>query len=88
MTILQMNIYHTLLAIEEEKAKANELPKHTLLVKDNLHERVEQRIGYNVSFGEFYKALQQLFWDGRVHLGDTATDQYVKVVYREVESAL
>lgn len=42
MTILQMNIYHTLLAIEEEKAKANELPKHTLLVKDNLHERVER----------------------------------------------
>jgi uncharacterized FlaG/YvyC family protein len=88
MTILEMNIYNTLLAIEEKKALANIEPTHALLIKDNLHQRVQERIGATVSFAEFYKALQSLHNQMKIHLGDTIGDQYVKVVYREINSTL
>ena len=89
MTILEMNIYHTLIAIEEEKARAGISPCHALLIGDNLQERVEQRMGQEVTFSEFYRALQNLSrCRHKIHLGDTSTDMYAKVLYREIPSSL
>lgn len=88
MTILETNIYQTLLDIEEEKARQHIEPSHTLLIRDNLQERVERRMGHTLTFNEFYKALQSLSFGCKVHLGDTPTDQYAKVIYHEIPSTL
>ena len=88
MTILEMNIYNTLLAIEEEKALANIEPTHALVIQDSLQERVETHMGQTMTWGEFYKALQSLANDGYIHLGDTIRDQFAKVIYREITSKL
>ncbi len=88
MTILETNIYRTLLDIEEEKARQHIEPCHALLIKDNLLERVEMRMGCSITFGEFIRALQSLSNLCKIHLGDTPTDQYAKVVYHEIRSTL
>ena len=88
MTILEMNIYNTLLAIEEEKDLANIEPTHALVIQDSLQERVEIRMGQTMTWNEFYKALKSLANDGYIHLGDTIRDQFAKVIYREIMSIL
>lgn len=88
MTILEMNIYHTIVAIEEEKSKTGVLPRCVLLLRDNLQERVEQRMGAPIKFSDFYKALNQLSWSGKIQKGDTATDEYVSIVYKDIQSSL
>lgn len=88
MTILEMNIYNTIAAIEEEKANTRVLPRCVLLIRDKLQERVEQRMGSPVKFSDFYKALNQLYWSGKIQKGDTATDEYVQIVYKEIQSSL
>lgn len=88
MTILEMNIYNTLLAIEAEKGMAGIEPNITLLLQDNLYERVQERIGQPIMRGEFYRSLQALSNEGHIHLGDTIKDQYAKIIYREITSTL
>lgn len=88
MTILETNIYQTLLDIEEEKARQHIEPRISLLIKDNLLERVEMRMGCSITFGEFIQALQSLEYGCKIHLGDTPTDQYAKVIYHEFPSTL
>lgn len=88
MTILEMNIYNTLLAVEAEKAERNIEPIHSLLIQDRLQERVEERIGQPITHTEFYHALQSLHHQCKIHLGDTPRDQYAKVVYHEILSSL
>lgn len=88
MTILEMNIYNTLLAIEAEKALADIEPTHALVIQDNLQERVEIRMGTPIKFSDFYKALNQLYWSGKIQKGDTATDEYVSIVYKDIQSSL
>lgn len=83
-----MNILRTLIDIEEEKAKARIVPIHTLIIADNLQSKVEERVGKEITFSDFYKAIQRLDFDGRIHLGDTPTDQYCKVIYNETQSSL
>lgn len=88
MTILEMNIYNTLLEIEAEKAMNNIEPILVLLIGDNLYERVQQRIGQPVTWREFTKGLHALANECKIHLGDTPTDQYAKIIYREILSSL
>lgn len=88
MTILETNIYRTLLDVEKEKVLAGIEPTHTLLIKDRLHERVQQRMSQTISWSDFYRALQNLDFNCKIHLGDTTTDQYAKIIYREIPSSL
>lgn len=82
MTILEMNVYNTLLAIEAEKGMAGIEPAHTLLIADKLLERVQQRCSMPVTPNELVEALENLASEGRIHLGDTIRDQYANIIYR------
>lgn len=82
MTILEMNIYNTLLAIEAEKGMAGIEPAHTLLIGDKLLERVQQRCSMPVTPNELVTALESLEIEGRIHLGNTIRDQYAQIIYR------
>lgn len=88
MTILDMNLYNTLLEIENEKIKANIEPVHTLIFCDNLHDRVSQAIGLPVSHAELMASLAHLALEGRIHLGETSQDRYAKIIYKEIISSL
>ena len=88
MTILEANIYNTLLAIEAEKGLAGIEPCHALVIKDNLRERVEKAIGMPVTPNELTDALEGLSLDRRIRYGSTINDMYAKVIYREILSSL
>lgn len=88
MTILEMNIYNTLLAMEAEKALAGIEPHHTLVVRDNLLDRVKARIGMEVARVELDNALHRLAADGRIVIGNTINDNYAKVIYRDLTNNL
>ena len=88
MTILEANIYTTLDFIEAEKALANIEPSNTLLIKDKLLERATERIGHSISSDELHTTLLALQAQGRIHMGNTLNDKYIKIIYREIESSL
>jgi hypothetical protein len=88
MNILQIAIYNELLDIEAENAMANREPSHALLIRDKVHERVEKRLGYELAWSEFYKALQMLDLECKIRLGDTIRDQYAAIVYKDFNSSL
>lgn len=83
MTILEMNVFNTLQAIEEEKALANIEPNHTLVVRDCLIEKVKERIGgMEVLPFELEQALEHLEREEKVTMGNTINDKYVKIIFR------
>lgn len=88
MNILQMAIYNELLDIEAENVKAHREPTHALLIRDKVWERVEQRLGYELAWSDFYKALQMLDLESKIRLGDTIRDQYAAIVYKDFNSSL
>ena len=81
MTILEMNIYNTLLAVEAEKAERNIEPTHTLVIRDRLRERVTMAISMPVSEVELEASLQHLAKEGRINIGNTINDTYVAINY-------
>lgn len=84
MTILEMNIYNTLQAIEEGNALASIEPSHTLVVRDRLLDKVKERIGMEVTPTELYNALQCLYIEGKIEMGDTINDTYAKIIFQHI----
>lgn len=88
MTILEQQIYNTLLAIEAEKSRRDWVPCSTLLRGDKLIERVEERMGMPVRASELYAALHALHLEGYIMMGDTINDEWVQVKYKNFTSKL
>lgn len=88
MTILEQQIYNTLLAIEAEKSSRAWVPSYTLLRGDKLLERVEERMGMPVTPSELYAALHALHLEGYITMGDTINDEWAMIKYKNFTSKL
>lgn len=88
MTAIDYALYAVLLDIEEEKARNNVRPIYSLLVRDRVHERMEEKVGHPVTQDEYYDALEHLMDEHKVYVGETIRDHYAKIIYRDIPSSL